>query len=31
MRLLFVLPKVEPDKFQLPKDCPYPGCRERHF
>lgn len=31
MRLLFTLPKVEPEKFQLPQVCPHPGCRGRHF
>jgi hypothetical protein len=31
MRLLFKLPKVEPDAFQLPKVCPYLGCAGEHF
>ncbi len=31
MRLLFKLPKVEPEVFQPPKVCPHPGCNGRHF
>lgn len=31
MRLLFNLPKVEPDKFPQPRVCPRPGCPGRHF
>ncbi|HXF69704.1 MAG TPA: hypothetical protein VNK89_07835 [Thermoflexus sp.] len=31
MRLLFILPKVEPEKIQLPTVCPRPGCNGRHF
>ncbi|HXF69749.1 MAG TPA: hypothetical protein VNK89_08065 [Thermoflexus sp.] len=31
MRLLFVLPKVEPEKIPPPTVCPRPGCNGRHF
>lgn len=28
MRWVFVLLQVDPNPFQKPKGCPYPGCRE---
>ncbi len=31
MRRLFVLPKAEPEKIQLPTVCPRSGCQRRHF
>lgn len=31
MRLAFILPKVEPTNVQLPKVCPWPGCKGKHF
>jgi transposase-like protein len=31
MRLLFRLPAVKPDAFQVPQSCPYPGCKGKHF
>jgi len=31
MRLLFKLPKVEPEGFQPLEVCPHPGCNGKHF
>jgi transposase-like protein len=31
MRLNLLLPRVEPDVYQEPKACPYPGCRGKRF
>ena len=31
MRLLMILPRVEPDEIKAPSECPYEGCDGTHF
>ena len=31
MRIRVRLPKVRPDEYQMPKECPYEGCAGQHY